>query len=189
MALQLGDPVPAGRAAAWPMTAQAAWRAAVAGRTLAERPVGADDLAGVVARFASAGRLWRPYVRHDLFRRWYVRLAWTPEHEVWLLCWEVGHAVELHDHGGSAGAFVVAEGVLREEHVDGAGLRRIRCRPGTVRSFAAGHVHTVWNPGPGAATSIHAYAPPLRSMTFYAHDPAAGLQATHVELVPKTVAP
>ena len=162
---------------------------AVAGRARPRRPVGPDDLAGVVARFASAGGLWRPYVRHDPTRRWYVRLAWTPEHEVWLLCWELGQAVDLHDHGGSAGAFVVTEGLLREEYVDAAELRRLRVRPGLVHSFPAGHVHTVWNPGPGAATSIHAYAPPLRSMTFYARDTAAGLQPTHVELVPKTAAP
>ena len=162
---------------------------AVAGRARPRRPVGPDDLAGVVARFASTGGLWRPYVRHDPTRRCYVRLAWTPEHEVWLLCWELGQAVDLHDHGGSAGAFVVTEGLLREEYVDAAELRRLRVRPGLVRSFPAGHVHTVWNPGPGAATSIHAYAPPLRSMTFYARDTAAGLQPTHVELVPKTAAP
>jgi Cysteine dioxygenase type I len=153
------------------------------------RPVGPDDLAGVAARWASAGERWRPYVRHDLHRRWYVRLAWTPDHEVWLLCWELGQAIDLHDHGRSAGAFVVTEGVLREEYVSDTALRQIRLRPGVVRKFAAGHVHTVWNPGPCAATSIHAYSPPLHSMTFYARDVEDGLRATHVELVPKTALP
>jgi hypothetical protein len=153
------------------------------------RPVGPDDLAGVAARYASAGERWRPYVRHDPRRRWYVRLAGTPSHEVWLLCWELGQAIDLHDHGRSAGAFVVTEGVLREEYVAGTELRRVRLRPGVVRRFAAGHVHTVWNPGRGAATSIHAYSPPLHSMTFYAHDAVAGLRPTHVELVPRTPVP
>lgn len=157
--------------------------------TGAPRVVGPDDLAGVVARYASAGERWRPYVRHDPRRRWYVRLAWTPEHEVWLLCWELGQAIDLHDHGKSAGAFVVTEGVLREEYVADVELHRIRLRPGLVRRFAAGHVHTVWNPGPGAATSIHAHSPPLHAMTFYARDIAAGLRPTHVELVPKTAVP
>jgi hypothetical protein len=146
---------------------------------------GPDELATVVARFASAGRLWRPYVRHDAARRSYLRLVWTPEHEVWLICWPAGQLVDLHDHGRSAGAFAVTEGVLREEHPDGAGWRKVRCRRGAVRSFPAHHVHAVWNPGPGTATSLHAYAPPLRSMTFYAHDAASGLQPTHVELVAK----
>jgi hypothetical protein len=171
------------------MSAVARMAAAAQGRVRPPRPVEPDDLAGVAARYASAGERWRPYVRHDPRRRWYVRLAWTPEHEVWLLCWELGQAIDLHDHGRSAGAFVVTEGVLREEYVTGAELRQIRLRPGVVRQFAAGHVHTVWNPGPCAATSIHVYSPPLHAMTFYARDVEDGLRATHVELVPKTALP
>ena len=58
-----------------------------------------------------------------------------------------------------------------------------------VRRFAAGHVHTVWNDGPAAATSIHAYSPPLHSMTYYTRDLSTGLHPTHVELVPKTAVP
>jgi len=147
------------------------------------RPVGPEQLAAIVAAYAAAPRLWRACVRHDTLRRWYVRLAWTRQHEVWLLGWTEGQAVELHDHGDSGGAFVVSDGALCEEHVDGTGLRRLHHGPGRVWSFASGHVHTVWNPGPGAATSIHAYAPPLRSMSFYAHDARAGLRRTRVERV------
>jgi hypothetical protein len=168
------------------MNAAGSWRdPAASDPSRAQPAVGPDELATVVARFASAGRLWRPYVRHDAARRSYLRLVWTPEHEVWLICWPAGQLVDLHDHGRSAGAFAVTEGVLREEHPDGAGWRKVRCRRGAVRSFPAHHVHAVWNPGPGTATSLHAYAPPLRSMTFYAHDAASGLQPTHVELVAK----
>jgi hypothetical protein len=154
----------------------------------APRSVDPYELGLVVARVASAGRSWRPYVRHETSLRRYVRLSWTPEYEVWLLCWSAGQAVELHDHGGSAGAFVVVQGALHEQHLDGTIQRPIRCSRGVVRRFSAGHVHTVSNPGPGVATSIHAYAPPLRSMTFYEHG-AAGLRPTHVELVPKTATP
>ena len=152
-------------------------------------PLDPDDLAAIVARFACAGGRWRPYVRHDPHRRWYVRLAWTPEHEIWLLCWDLGHVIDLHDHGNSGGAFVVTEGVLREEYLSDDDLRRVNLRPGVVRRFAAGHVHTVWNDGPGAATSIHAYSPPLHSMTYYTRDLSTGLHPTHVELVPKTAVP
>jgi len=90
----------------------------------------------MVARFASAGGRWRPYVRHDPHRRWYVRLAWTPRHEISLLCWELGHAIDLHDHGTSAGAFVT-EGVLREEYVRGDDLHRVNLRPGVVPLMGA----------------------------------------------------
>jgi hypothetical protein len=146
-----------------------------------------DQLAAMVAAYAATPRLWRAAVRHDTSRRWYVRLAWSTEHEVWLLGWTAGQAIELHDHGESAGSFVVTEGALCEEHVAGAGVRRVRYEPGAVRSFAAGHVHTVWDPGPGPATSIHAYSPPLRSMAFYAREPGAGLRRTRIERVEGTV--
>lgn len=171
------------------MSASLAWHEAVAGAEPTRGPaIGPDDLATVVARFASAGRLWRPFVRHDPTRRSYLRLVWTPEHEVWLLCWPPGQLVDLHDHGRSAGAFVVTDGMLREDHLDGGTWRKAPWRRGVVRTFASGHVHTVWNPGPGMATSIHAYAPPLQSMTFYTRDADSGLRPTHVELIPK-VAP
>ena len=158
-------------------------------KTPAPARVDGDDLVAIVARFASAGRLWRPHVRHDPSARRYVRLAWAPDHEVWLICWSQGHEVDLHDHGGSAGAFIVTDGVLREEYIDAGRFRRRRCTRGAARSFSAGHVHTVSNPGPTVATSIHAYSPPLRSMTFYAPLAGTDLLATHVEMVSKRESP
>ena len=83
-----------------------------------------------------------------------------------MIGWAVGHEVELHDHGDSAGALVVTEGSL----VEITGRRRPRrrvLRPGTVRVMGAAHVHDVVNTGPGPATSIHVYSPPLSSMTYY----------------------
>jgi hypothetical protein len=154
--------------------------------TTTVRSVFPDQLAAMVAAYAATPRLWRAAVRHDTSRRWYVRLAWSTEYELWLLGWTAGQAIELHDHGESAGSFVVTEGALCEEHVAGAGVRRVRYEPGAVRSFAAGHVHTVWDPGPGPATSIHAYSPPLRSMAFYAREPGAGLRRTRIERVEGT---
>jgi predicted metal-dependent enzyme (double-stranded beta helix superfamily) len=137
----------------------------------------------VVAHVASVERSWRPFVRHDPTRRSYRRLVWTPEHEVWLLCWPPGQLVDVHDHGRSAGAFAVTDGSLREDHVDAGSWRKLICRPGVVRTFPAGHVHAVWNPGPVPAISLHAYTPPLESMTFYSRDVEAGLQPARVELV------
>ena len=51
-------------------------------------------------------------------------------------------------------------------------LRRRVLRTWTTRVMGAAHVHDIVNVGPGPATSIHVYSPPLRSMTFY--DPVDG---------------
>jgi hypothetical protein len=45
-------------------------------------------------------------------------------------------------------------------------------------------IHTVWNPGPHPAVSLHAYSPPLTAMTFYT-PPGGGqaLRPVHAERV------
>jgi hypothetical protein len=62
-------------------------------RTFAARPSG-----------LAAGARWDPA------HRWYHRLNAQPDHEAWLLTWRSG--TDLHDHGPSAGAFVVVTGEL-----------------------------------------------------------------------------
>ena len=39
---------------------------------------------------------------------------------------------------------------------------------GKVRSFGPSYVHNLVNPGPGLATSIHAYSPPISMLNYYA---------------------
>lgn len=149
-----------------------------------ERTDHSGELARLVAHVALAERSWRPLVRYDPQSRVYVRLVWRPEYEVWLLCWAPGQAVALHDHGGASGAFAVTEGMLREAYVSGAALRRVACEAGAVRKIPPQRIHTVWNPGPRPAVSLHAYAPPLSAMTFYAQPDAGGaLWPTHAERV------
>ena len=65
------------------------------------------DLAATATRLADAPHLWEPLVDYDPVSRFYARLALTPEHEAWLLTWLPGQGTDWHDHGGSAGAFVV----------------------------------------------------------------------------------
>ncbi len=91
--------------------------------------------------------------------------------EVWVIHWPAGGHLELHDHGGSAGALWVVCGSL-EEHVadfDGprASLRRRSLGASSGIGFGSRYVHDVRNAGPESATSVHAYSPPLRSMTYY----------------------
>jgi predicted metal-dependent enzyme (double-stranded beta helix superfamily) len=127
------------------------------------------DLAADTAR-------WRDQLRWSTAERWYAHVAGTPQYDVWLLSWTPGQGTELHDHGGSAGAFHVLTGALRETVATAAptGTRLTEQTVGAGRTVAFGpaHVHDVAHTGGRPAASLHVYSPPLRSMTYY--DTAAG---------------
>ncbi|MEG3635185.1 cysteine dioxygenase [Micromonospora palythoicola] len=130
-----------------------------------------DPLA--VARWYAARRADWPQVRFDRRRRWYQRLAAGSETEVWLLSWLPGQDTDLHDHGGSAGAFLVVAGTLTErtpvlDRDGGAwGLRQGRIGADQGRAFGARHIHQVINMEAQPAVSLHVYRPALREMTRY----------------------
>jgi mannose-6-phosphate isomerase-like protein (cupin superfamily) len=141
-------------------------------------------LLGVVRGLASDPRPWRSLVRHTPAERWFLRLDAHDEFDCWLIGWDSHQGVDLHDHGGSAGAFYVVEGELLETStgrggVDAYGEQRIRA--GTARAFGPGHVHRVVNPSAAVATSLHVYSPPLVSMDFYEAAGGGALQRTHRE--------
>jgi hypothetical protein len=102
-------------------------------------------------------------------------LASSDEFEAWIIAWPSGGAVELHDHGDSAGAVVVVAGALVETRIvpaaDGTAGTSTHALPvGASVSFGRRHVHDIVNLGPGPATSVHVYAPRLTSMTYYRRD-------------------
>jgi mannose-6-phosphate isomerase-like protein (cupin superfamily) len=112
---------------------------------------------------------WPVPPRFDPQRRWYHRLPTAPGTEAWLLTWLPGQGTELHDHGGSSGAFVVVSGILTEDTVDGAArLHAQTVRAGAGRRFGPHHVHRITNNGTSPAVSLHVYGPALGSMTRYA---------------------
>jgi predicted metal-dependent enzyme (double-stranded beta helix superfamily) len=91
----------------------------------------------------------------------------------WVIGWPPGGAIDLHDHGDSAGAVVVRRGSLRETRVvrrDGHSLRleTSDLTAGVGARFDPGCVHDIVNVGGTLAVSVHVYAPRLRSMTYYA---------------------
>lgn len=134
------------------------------------RPIDRVELAELVAGVAATSTLWAPVVRHDPDRRWYAPLLETSSVQVWLICWGREHALELHDHGDSAGAFTVVSGRLVEHAVERGQPDRLRRRDlgvGAARSFAPGYVHALSNPDPAPAVTVHAYSPPLSSMRSY----------------------
>jgi hypothetical protein len=75
-----------------------------------------DHLA-LAERYAAAPDLWPVAPRFNPGQRWYHRIAQATDHEVWLLTWLPGQGTDLHDHGGSAGAFHVLSGSLIEDTV------------------------------------------------------------------------
>nr|WP_231135072.1 cysteine dioxygenase family protein [Motilibacter deserti] len=118
---------------------------------------------------------WRRTVRFDPAERWFTRVAATSSYEAWLLSWLPGQGTGPHDHGGSAGAFLVLQGELEEAGYATTPGRSTatatrRLGTGSVRRFGAQHVHDVRAVGDVPAVSLHVYAPALTRMTRYAWD-------------------
>ncbi|MGR6319243.1 cysteine dioxygenase family protein [Micromonospora soli] len=125
-----------------------------------------SDLLAVAARWADPAG-WPVPLRFDRAERRYARLAAGAGHEVWALSWLPGQGTDLHDHGGSSGAFLVVAGTLTEETVSGGQLRPHRLVAGSGRRFGARHVHVVTNRDARPAVSVHVYRPALSRMTRY----------------------
>jgi rhodanese-related sulfurtransferase/mannose-6-phosphate isomerase-like protein (cupin superfamily) len=125
-----------------------------------------EELAEIVSRFAASDG-WMDRVRLRVEGRWYERLYHGLDYDIWVISWLPGQSTGFHDHGESAGAFVVATGTL-EEHRVGERLRVIS--PGKPRAFGRDYKHDVRNASLAPAVSIHAYSPPLDEMNEYELD-------------------
>ncbi|AVT38173.1 cysteine dioxygenase family protein [Plantactinospora sp. BB1] len=141
--------------------------------SISSNPSTGPDPLAIARRYAAAAAGpagWPVPLRFDPLERWYHRLAGAADHEVWLLTWLPGQHTDLHDHGGSAGAFLVAAGTLVEETVARGRLHPRQLGTGAGRRFGARHVHRVANTGDEPAVSVHVYRPALRRMTRYRLD-------------------
>jgi predicted metal-dependent enzyme (double-stranded beta helix superfamily) len=130
-----------------------------------------DHLA-IAAQYAAVPDRWPFAPRFNPVDRWYHRLAVAEDHEVWLLTWLPGQGTEWHDHGGSAGAFLIFGGTLTEDAVAGepGAPLRVAARElgeGAGRRFGARHIHRITNRSTRPAISIHVYGPALTAMTRY----------------------
>jgi hypothetical protein len=112
-----------------------------------------------------------PFVAYDAQRRWHQRIYRDPRIDIWLLSWLPTQGTELHDHGGSAGAFTVISGVLSEvvyRPGESSGQLIETARPaGDAVGFGPRYVHDVRNLGTAPAVSVHAYSRPLAVMNYY----------------------
>jgi rhodanese-related sulfurtransferase/predicted metal-dependent enzyme (double-stranded beta helix superfamily) len=125
-----------------------------------------EELANIVSQFASSDG-WMDKVRLRAEQRWYERLYHGPDYDIWVISWLPGQSTGFHDHGASAGALVVATGIL-EEHSPGERNRVIH--PGKASAFGPDYAHDVRNVSLAPAISIHAYSPPLSDMNEYELD-------------------
>jgi rhodanese-related sulfurtransferase/mannose-6-phosphate isomerase-like protein (cupin superfamily) len=122
-----------------------------------------EELAEIVSQFASSDG-WIDRVRLRTEERWYERLHLSADYDIWVISWLPGQSTGFHDHGDSAGAFVIATGRL-EEHRPGEQPRVIY--PGQPQAFGSDYAHDVRNVSLAPAVSIHAYSPPLDEMNEY----------------------
>jgi mannose-6-phosphate isomerase-like protein (cupin superfamily) len=110
---------------------------------------------------------WTERQECDPTERQYELLELSCDFEVWVIHWPVGGVLQLHDHGGSAGALWVVGGTLEEGTMSNDVERRRQIRSGDGVSFGPEHVHDVVNPGTAVATSVQVYSPPMEQMTFF----------------------
>jgi hypothetical protein len=147
----------------------------------ASSPLSQARLRQLVLGAAARPHEWLSLVRYDLSKRWYQRLAWDDDHEVWLLSWLPGQRTGFHDHGESSGALTVARGTLRERTAPGGRPGpSVPVHRGEARSFGPWYVHDVINASAQPAVSVHAYSPPLTSMRRFDFG-ASGLERVTTE--------
>jgi predicted metal-dependent enzyme (double-stranded beta helix superfamily) len=135
-------------------------------RIATRSPLSQARLQQIVTDLAVSDQQWRDLVLYTERPRWYHRLAAADDYEVWLLSWLPGQGTGFHDHGGSSGAFTVAQGALQEWTAPGGRPNPVAATmaQGAARSFGPWYVHHVINASAQPAVSVHAYSPPLESM-------------------------
>jgi hypothetical protein len=128
-------------------------------------------LSELLETIAADPRLWESCVRHEADSRWYGSLYRDDVVDLWLLTWQQDNSTDLHDHGGSSGAFRVLSGALTEfrpvSGPRGTTLGRNARTVGQTVAFGPRLVHDVHNVDLTPAVSLHVYSPPLTSMTYY----------------------
>ncbi len=150
------------------------WRVAGARAVHPSRCDVAEPLVQAIAEgLAAVAVPWEIATGSSPVERSYELILSTDSYDAWLIHWPPGTGLGAHDHGGSAGAFAVVSGVLEEHTLVGGIDARRRVAAGESVCFDGEHVHAVANVDRSAATSVHVYAPPLRSMGFYRSDSGA----------------
>jgi hypothetical protein len=142
----------------------------------AARPRRHVDLLAIAEGFAvSAADI--PELANVTERRW-VLLAATDLFEAWAIGWPSGGKIELHDHGASSGAIVVARGSLFETT-----FRPTSHGVAVVGShdLHAGDHRSFGHDSDECGVSVHVYGPKLSTMTYYRLSGTGRLNAVRTE--------
>ena len=142
----------------------------LAGPAGRERPLAADELVALakgvdldtldLGEFVRFQR--RCYARNTVLINEFIELV--------VICWEVGQASSIHDHGESLCLYLVTGGTMREEVFDRAVVEGDEDPvPSIVRDWQRGEttlaegktIHRLTNPGSGGLVTVHFYSPPL----------------------------
>jgi cysteine dioxygenase len=102
----------------------------------------------------------------------------TDWYELVCLCWMSGQRTPIHDHKGSACAFLVVDGIATETRFDRTDSGLIcptwtkNHEPGYVCASAEADIHQVANTRPPGEETItlHCYTPQLRNFNVYTLD-------------------
>ena len=130
------------------------------------------DLDDVKAWFSALLLRQRDYDAYRLFsKRKYARnlIARSSYAELLMLCWRSGQRTPIHDHGGSIGVVMVAEGCLTETMYERTPEGRVRpyntnrWSPGAITGADVPDIHCLMNLQPEGRdlVTLHCYAPPL----------------------------
>jgi rhodanese-related sulfurtransferase len=142
------------------------------------RQLSPAELRDVVERYAEDVRRGSHVADFHTEDRWHVRIHQDADVDVWLISWTTEQGTELHDHGGSSGAFTVVQGSLTEYVWTGPtpdAPGELGDEPRQERDtvvFDRHYVHDVRNHLEAPALSVHAYSPPIRLMHYY--EPSEG---------------
>lgn len=133
------------------------------------KPLPIDELLEWTAVVADEVRNGLHDVHADPAERWHVRLMCDDRVDVWLISWTTDQGTQLHDHGGSLGAYTVVSGELDEVAWDPISGELVdqTVAAGDAVAFGHAYTHDVRNVHSETAVSVHAYSPPLTHMNFY----------------------
>ena len=126
----------------------------------------APELERLCQRIYIRGELWRPLL--NLGKDRVCECLYLDSCVgVYLISWAPGDDTGTHDHKGSSGAVVVAQGTVLAEHERNEGIAGLRA--GASFHFADSEPHCIANGGDLQAATIHCSSPPLEVAEMCAH--------------------
>lgn len=128
-----------------------------------------EELERLCQRIYIRGELWRPLLA-GTDERVCACLYLDTSVGVYLASWSPGDSTEMHDHEGTSGAFVVAQGTICEERPGREGGDEVlEMRAGASDQFEDSDSHRIENASDLPAATIHCYSPPVEIIEVCPH--------------------